>query len=79
MCMCASMCLFMCAFLGMCMFLFACFTNYNLPIVCYQQYIKGSVYKYITSASAFFQTICDIMNVVNYNALVTIFFSFMQV
>ena len=47
--------------------MFLCFTNYNLLIVCQQQCIKGKLYKYFTSAPTFFQSKCDIMNVVNYN------------
>ena len=30
---------------------------------------RGSVYKFFTSASTFFHSICDIMNLANYNAL----------
>ena len=56
------------------MFLFVCFTNYNLLIVCYQKCIKGSIYRYFTSTSNFFQSICDIMNLVNYNALLKYMF-----
>ena len=56
-------------FVCICMFLFACFTNYSLLIVCYQQCTKGGVCKYFTSASTFLHSICDIINVANYNAL----------
>ena len=30
---------------------------------------RGSVYKYFTSASTFFHSICDIMNLADYNPL----------
>ena len=67
--------MFMCIFVNMWMFLFLCFSNYYLPIVYYQQYMKGKRYKCFTSASTFFQSICDILNLVSYNALLKYFFS----
>ena len=34
---------------------------------------RGSIYKYFTSASTFFHSIFDIMNLANYNALLPLF------
>ena len=62
-------------YLFVCLFV-CCFTNHYLLIVCYQQCIKEKrilyIYIYIycfSSASTFFQSICDIVILVNYNVL----------
>ena len=68
------MCVCMCVFLCMLMFLFACFTNYNQPIVCQVQCSKVTIYIYFTSDSPFLNSICDIMNLANYNALLKLSF-----
>ena len=73
MCMCACEYVFVCVFVCMNMFLFACFTNYNLPIVHVSSNVqRGSVYKYFTSTSTFSHSLCDIMNLANYDALLTL-------
>ena len=40
-CVCVCRHVFVCVLVCMNMLLFFCFTNYNLPIVCYQQCTKG--------------------------------------
>ena len=63
---CVDICVYVFKIESMWMFLFVCFTNYNLIIVCCQLCIKGKRYKYFTSASTFFQSGCDTINDVNY-------------
>ena len=37
--------------------------------VCYKQCIEPECYRFLTSASTFFQLICDFISLVNYSAL----------
>ena len=71
-----SMCIFVCV--DMCLCVFVCmhanvFLLASLIIICQlcvtSNVHRGNVYKYFTSASTFFHSICDIMNLTNYNAL----------
>ena len=54
------------------MSLFPSFTNHKFQIVCYHQCIKGKG-MYFTSASTFFESICDTVNIITNNTLLRIF------
>ena len=62
-CMCIYVCVCMHEHVSVCLFHKLCVAS-NVQ--------KGSVYKYFTSASSFFHSIYDIMNLGNYNALLSL-------
>ena len=68
-CLCVWICVSVCVFVCMNMFLQS--TICQLCVTSNVQ--RGSVHKYFISASTFFHSICDIMNLANYCALLPLF------